>query len=476
MKRLTSLFMALCLVLGSAVSAGAFEVQVSGSMEFAFGYHNNIFVDEEADDGAAERTYAAQRIRLLIELIASENLRGVFQFTVGDFAEWGAAGQAQMYSGTNDDNSGPPFQVRQAYIDWQVPDTALRVKMGFQQLTLPYANFGNPIFDTSVAAVVTNASLTDNASLTAFWARPFQTNALGTGDAAHNNLTDMFGLVFDYSGEIFSVSPWALYAKLGNNSGWYESNINFTGMADPVDPLLDPTYGPSVNENSDLFAFGLALTHTPTDALTIKFDGMYGQISDDGDRDYKAGGYWLALGVDYELDWGTPGIFAWYASGDDADDLADNETGRLPGIGLDGSVWASSFGFYGSQSIGYDGALNPTGAGTWGVGLQIADMSFVEDLSHTARILYWQGTNDDEIGKATYAGPEPLSLYGMREVLYLTTEDSVIEVNFNTNYQIYENLTAALELGYMYLNADSDLNKNREESAYSAMMLFIYAF
>jgi hypothetical protein len=40
--------------------------------------------------------------------------------------------------------------------------------------------------------------------------------------------------------------------------------------------------------------------------------------------------------------------------------------------------------------------------------------------------------------------------------LYLTTDDSVFEINFDHQYNIYENLTAALELGWLHLNSDEE--------------------
>ncbi|MDR2891897.1 MAG: outer membrane homotrimeric porin [Deltaproteobacteria bacterium] len=462
MKRLATLLMALCLVLGSAVSASAIEVQVSGLMDFVFGYNNNLgFGVNDDNESAQERTMARQRARIVVELIASENLRGVFQFQIGHAADWGVEGEGAMWDG----EGGPDFQVRQAYINYMLPNTDVRVKMGYQPVTLPYANQGNPMYDGIGGAVVVSAGLTEDASLTAFWARPYSSGSQAQGAAAHSNMMDSFGLVFDYSSDVFSVSPWVMYTMIGQNSGF------FTGDDSYVGDFVGDT-GIAFEGDADHYAFGVALKVMPTDALTIKFDGMYGSMSADAaTEDFEMKGYWFALGVDYAMDWGTPGFFAWYTSGDDADDLTDNEFGRLPALAQDGGVWFSSFGFAGGMGAVMDGNLNGTGIGTMGLGLQIANMSFVENLSHTVRALYWEGTNDDELLGAGKPG------YGVRDGLYLTTKDSVYELNVNSYYNMYDNLTVGLELGYMYLDVDSASDyADQNEDSYSAALVFRYGF
>ena len=107
--------------------------------------------------------------------------------------------------------------------------------------------------------------------------------------------------------------------------------------------------------------------------------------------------------------------------------------------------------FMGDGNFGWgDGRLydkNLTYAGTWGVGLRLHDLSFVEDLKHSIRVAYWGGTNSPAMAKYVSTS------YGWNnqnpEGPYLTTNDGLVEFNLVNSYQIYDNLEANLELGYI---------------------------
>ena len=60
---------------------------------------------------------------------------------------------------------------------------------------------------------------------------------------------------------------------------------------------------------------------------------------------------------------------------------------------------------------------------------------------------------------------------------YLTTDDQAWEINFDHQYQIYENLTAVLELGYINLHLDSDTwTDHKTDDAWKAQVMFQYSF
>ena len=149
------------------------------------------------------------------------------------------------------------------------------------------------------------------------------------------------------------------------------------------------------------------------------------------------------------MDWGTPGIFGWYASGDDGKREERLRT-RLPSIAGAGNFTS----FIGDGNLawgtlsngGYD--MNLTYAGTLGViGLQLADMSFVEDLKHTFRVAYWGGTNSPSMVKYMNSSYAWNSGAYNQDGPYLTTNDGLLEFNLVNSYQIYENLEANLEAG-----------------------------
>ena len=115
--------------------------------------------------------------------------------------------------------------------------------------------------------------------------------------------------------------------------------------------------------------------------------------------------------------------------------------------------------------------------GTWGVIAQAADISFMEDLSHTFRVGYYQGTNNREMVRNGMIGNPQDTAASM---MYLTTSDKAVEVNLDTEYKIYKDLSMFVELGYIRLDLDEDLwktvgyeaNKNNFKGAVSLKYAF----
>lgn len=65
----------------------------------------------------------------------------------------------------------------------------------------------------------------------------------------------------------------------------------------------------------------------------------------------------------------------------------------------------------------------------------------MENLSHALSVTYVQGTNNKHNRIAPDDG-------------YLTTKDSLVEIDFNTTYNIYQNLATVLEIGYIIEDFD----------------------
>ena len=124
--------------------------------------------------------------------------------------------------------------------------------------------------------------------------------------------------------------------------------------------------------------------------------------------------------------------------------------------------------------------IGVTGVGTWGVGLQIADMSFIEDLSHTVRVAYYRGTNDNDVIKKWGGGSDDNLPYTGAESIYMTDKDYAWEVNFDHQYQIYENLAAIVELSYIHLDLSDEAwganDLDDTDDAWKAQLLFQYSF
>ena len=73
---------------------------------------------------------------------------------------------------------GKVVELKRAYIDWMVPQTDLKVRMGIQGIALPsFTTNASQIMDDDVAAISLNYQFNENVGLTAFWARPYNDNA-----------------------------------------------------------------------------------------------------------------------------------------------------------------------------------------------------------------------------------------------------------------------------------------------------------
>jgi hypothetical protein len=300
---------------------------------------------------------------------------------------------------------------------------------------------------------------------------------------------DIFGLILPIKGEGWNLTPYAAFASIGAGSGFMEylATQAAAGPA-PVFHGSDSTTawwgGFALNLNIwDPLTFALDVTYGRMGELEFDYTGTNTDYADLGIESVETSGWFIDAALDYKLDWGTVGIFGWFSTGDDLDDLEDGELGRMPSVSFDSGFAWDSFGGWGSNSIGQDGQFSFTYLGTWGIGVKLANVSFIEDLSHTLKAAYLRGTNDsDIIGAFGYFDLDPnktLRISG--EKVYMTDDDAAIEITLDTQYKLYENLSLYLELGYIHLDMDSawkDVNPSREDAndAWKAQFLFKYSF
>ncbi len=446
MKRIVTLMLAAMLVLGSVAGASAADIKVKGQWDFSFEWLDNPDFKGEDNDGAGEDTFGAkQRLRTQIDIIASENLRGVVYFEMGDTV-WGRDDGALGADGKS-------VEVKRSYIDWTVPNTDLMVRMGIQGLALPGAVAGSPVLDDDVAALTLSYKFSDMVALTAFWARPYDSYS-GEPAGGHTNNAfdelDLFGLIVPVTLDGVKITPWGMYGMLGKDvtqSGGIGASWNQAAYGlRPIGSPSTQTFG----DDSTAWWAGAAFELTMFSPLSVKLDAIYGSVDGDeiGSFDMDRAG-WMVLGaVDYKMDMMTPGIFAWYASGDDDD--ATNGSERMPYVMPDFGFTTFGFDKPGAP-IATDSIVSVSGTGMWGVGVQLKDISFVENLKHTLRVVYMEGTNDKDMAAAASFNPVRAS-----NGLYMTEKDSAWEVNFDHNYKIYENLEALVEMGYIKADLDED--------------------
>ncbi|MEG2173287.1 MAG: outer membrane homotrimeric porin [Desulfovibrionaceae bacterium] len=483
---------------GSA-EAAAVEFKTSGEWLWAWGGVESTLVKDS--NGNKDVFDARQRLRLQLEAIVSDSLSGTLRLQIGDIA-WGKAEDGGAL-GTD----GTIVRVRDAYLDWKIPHTELSLRMGLQGLALPNAAGGSSILDEQVAGIVSNYTFNDTVGLTAFWVRPFNDNYTGFSGPARSGSNaqgfldnaDYVGLSLPLKFEGVEVTPWAMLGFVGRNAldastkdgESVDGPSLYHTMPLPFSQgtVQDGSFRAKNHAYASQFYAGLPIVVAAFDPFNIELDINYGYAAGFGnysltDRlgttrradSMRQGGLIKAL-VEYKLDWGTPSILGWYASGDDGN--VKNGSERMPSIAPSSNF--TSFMQDGPNGWSLDGGYDKmlTYAGTWGVGLQLRDLSCIEDLRHTLRVVYWGGTNAASMIRQT-SNPQA---WNNESGLYLTTLDHLVEINVDNNYRIYENLEAVVELGYIINGMDRDAwRKHSAEKSYQnadawkAALLLKYTF
>ena len=212
MRYLLSCLLSLALL--APATARAIDFKISGDWQILLEESN---VTPRGVDGA-DSFGALQRFRIQLDAVASENLSGSVQFELGR-TEWG-----QSATGGALGADGTVAEVRHAYLDWQLPQTDIKVRMGLQPLMLPGIVSGfSATWCHDMAGISLGAPLYDSqdldAELALFWARPYNDNSEATfgPDKATRHLDnmDVFALSLPVRGERFKINPWAMYAMIG---------------------------------------------------------------------------------------------------------------------------------------------------------------------------------------------------------------------------------------------------------------------
>ena len=502
MKKLMTLALAAAMMLGAATGANAIDFKAKGQwiMSFDYGMHGN-FGESKAKNNSGfgkneDEFEARQRVRLQLDAVASEALSGTVFFEIGDQV-WG-----QNDNGGALGADGKVVELKRAYIDWMVPQTDLKVRMGIQGIALPsFTTNASQIMDDDVAAISLNYQFNENVGLTAFWARPYNDNYgykdnSTTGDNKNymDNM-DMFAVLLPLTFDGVKVTPWVMYAAMGPgmfNDGGTKLNGNAWGRASAG--MVSGFQGTDWNDSyGNAFWAGVTGEVTYWDPFRIAWDVNYGSASYEDQKMNREG--WLAsLLLEYKLDWGTPGLYGWYSTGDDNNPRNGSE--RMPVVSANGNNQFSNFAFNGNPYIAREGILGSTMVGTWGIGARLKDVSFLEDLKHTLRVNFMGGTNAPKMAK--YVGDyAPFEKRGVQAVaeggfsydpMYLTTEDYALEIGLTNTYKMYDNFTVMLDAAYVALWLDdstSTWGKNPGRSAlggdgvydaWNVNLSFVYSF
>ena len=494
MKKLCTLLLAAGMALSAANGASAVELKVSGIYDFAFSGSkglngSNSFMDASDYRALTGRNYnerhfdVYQRLRLGMEFVMSEQLSAFYQAQIGTFV-WGGpykgASKAEADGGALATRAAN-VTTRLAYLDWYVPQTRIHVRMGQQSILLPSYVAGSPVLDDPATGVVIAAPLGEDLNLSLFWLRaiadPLKT---ATGEYEYDDAdVDLFGLTADMKFSAFRLTPWAIVGHGGKN---FDSVRNTGPTAPGILPfngmdrlrwnngalIVDPS-----GSGSTIWFAGIGGETRIFDPFKLAFDFYYSG-TDNAHSSTERDGWYVAARAEYDTAWCTPALVGWYASGDDSKVTNGSEQPLTLSGNFDPGARAY---FNGRYSIANTIDRGDAG-GTWGVSAQLNDLNFIAGLSHDLSVTYFRGTNSSNMPNIinnVYGG-------GVTPADYLTSKDHIVEVDFNSTYNIYKNLIAVLELSYLFQDISSSVWRDADgdarsfSDAWRAALNFRYKF
>ncbi len=468
MKRLIIAVVMAAFILGSAGTAKAVHDLYMHAVDYRV-HANYIHNEGFNDDLKIDELNFYQRFRSTFHWVANENVRAVLQMSFGETQQrWGTDGY--RIGGVNRD-----VVFRQAYLDFLVPQTDVLVRAGWQYWTLP-STLSSHIWDVRAPAVIVSSPITPGVDLTLGYAmggdefRQVFDFDKGEFTRSRDEFHHFFGIL-PIAMDGFEINPFLWYA----HSGKYEQRLG-----------TEPTPGGLVGSNTppwdgarstDVFFAGVNFSMDMFDPIVIHADFNYGTAGKLHD-DIKGTSGWIAnVALDYQMDMMTPRVFFLWESGESSSSFEDDRTGRvMPNLGT-GDLGFTSFGFAGSQFEGtpaaraFGGSHVGGASGKAALGLSLMDINLVESMTHNFNLVYYQGTNHKDMRDFLDSG------------VMLTTRDHAWEVNFDTQYDVYENLAAILELGYIAPSlsdgADGTIGEDRsdfDDNAFKAALGFRLTF
>lgn len=232
---------ALMLMMGTSAGAIDFKIKgyISNSIEVAT---NNKFANTKGGYKNDDDFSAGERIRLQLDAVASKSLSGVVYFEIGDIYYGNASTGGALGA------DATIVELKRAFIDWRMPGTDLKVRMGIQGMKLPlYASSGNFVLDDDAAGIVASYRFNENFTLTGMWTRLLNDNEFWDGgdiaykkgkwsndsnigyvkdpsrpydvDDPDNDALDFFSLILPLEGDGFKVTPWVGMAAMGDGVG-----------------------------------------------------------------------------------------------------------------------------------------------------------------------------------------------------------------------------------------------------------------
>lgn len=478
------------------VLAQATEFKVKGLAEISASHVNRHFLRTEAVQRQPEFN-VFQRYRMQLDTITSPTLSATVVFDMD--AIWGSNSNLwtpTTVAGGALGTDGYGVKLAQAYLDWVIPGTEIRTRMGKQYFWTPGLVSGSAVLVERGYGISWNIPVNEHFSVDGFWLRarnddyekaPRSGGSEWTRPAddslAFDN-ADFFNLKFNIRGDGFQLIPWVAYGTMGRNSAEMTREV--------VAPAVWANKNDTIKRTQEAWYMGVTGEYKGIEPFRFAFDFNYSTIQGVTPVMNRAG-WFAAASAEYKFLSFTPRLTFWYSSGDDGN--ISNGSERMPSITA--SWWTTSFGHSAYWKYGASHGYNADNAHTSPIGLagitmEFDQIRFMPDLMQVLRISYERGTNSPAMAKYIrpvdrapgnftntplrndYAGP-----YSFNSLLYLTTRDYFWEFNLDSVYSIYENLKFVFEIGVMYLELDQNLwatHKGYDKINHRIGANFIYTF
>ena len=455
MKRLGVLGICLAALLGCAsLAAAATEVRMVGDARVHANVWSNIDYTGWNNNGTktGDPTTIWERFRLRTDFIANESLK----FRLGIRIQnriWG-----------NDtftvDNPTTCLDVYQAFLQFKWPNSNVEFSIGMQDFDLPISNSmlgSSPVIGgTRLAAAIVSVPVNDAFKVNAGFTRMLDTNK--DFDPTTTQKADEFDayiLTLPVTLNGFSATPWAMFGVAGRDAGY--NTVGTGSMRNSSESLASNLFSagtyltPATFRNAQNLYWwaGTSLSLTMFDPFKFYADVIYGEGNANDRSKNRRGGLFFDVATEYTgFDAVTPQLTFWYSTGEDSS--MTNGSERLPTIVQN---WGPSTSFLfdcSQQFVNGHMALNPTGS--WGLAFSLNKISFIQDLTHRLTFSFAQGTNSPKALRQANA------LLGVGNYVQigrdLATTESIVALNFDNEYKIYENLSAIVETGWAHGNFD----------------------
>jgi hypothetical protein len=449
MKRFIALAM-MAMVLGTAVLASAAtEVKMTGDARIhGTFYAKQNFTGWNFNGTRTSDTFAIwERFRLRTDFIANEGLKFRLGIRVNN-TPWG--------NGTfTVDNPAVSIDVYQAFLQFKWPGTDVEFTIGMQDFGLPLSNDmmnANPVFGgTRAAAAIVSIPVVDAFKIVAGYTRFLDSNR--DFDPTTTQVPDEFDAFFlalPITLDGFAATPWGALAIAGRNAnyagtvvGGAGNNNNQTLATNLVSAGFFAPRAGFRDAETIYWWVGTTLAVTALDPFKFYGDVIYGANGANG-KNYRRGLFFDVAAEYTGLDMLTPQVTFWYSTGEDSS--TSNGSERMPVVV---NSWGASKNFLmdSGQSFvrGFMG-LNPIGS--WGFTVALDKITFIQDLSHRLAFTFANGTNSPRALRVANVLTGAGNYVQMGRDL--TTNEYEFGVNFDNQYNIYENLAAIVETGWAH--------------------------